>query len=52
MEFMCSLRVLLGGKNVITREHFEKMKNLCIVCNMGHSNAEIDVVSVWKRDTV
>lgn len=49
---MYLLCVLLGGKNVITREHFEKMKNLCIVCNMGHSNAEIDVVSARKRDTV
>lgn len=44
-----------GGKNVITREHFEKMKNLCIVCNMGHSNAEIDVGGLrtpeisWER---
>jgi adenosylhomocysteinase len=33
-----------GNKNVITREHMDKMKTGCIVCNMGHSNTEIDVV--------
>jgi adenosylhomocysteinase len=33
-----------GNKSVVTREHMEKMKNGCIVCNMGHSNTEIDVV--------
>lgn len=37
-----------GNKNVVTREHLDRMKNSCIVCNMGHSNTEIDVVSgVW-----
>ena len=35
-----------GNKNVVTREHMDRMKNACIVCNMGHSNTEIDVVSV------
>lgn len=34
-----------GNKNVVSREHMDKMKNGCIVCNMGHSNTEIDVVS-------
>lgn len=34
-----------GNKNVVTREHLDRMKNGCIVCNMGHSNTEIDVVS-------
>lgn len=33
-----------GNKNVVTREYMDKMKNGCIVCNMGHSNTEIDVV--------
>lgn len=39
-----------GNKNVVTREHMDKMKNGCVVCNMGHSNTEIDVVSImqWK----
>lgn len=36
-----------GNKNVVTREHMDKMKNGCIVCNMGHSNTEIDVVSIF-----
>lgn len=35
-----------GNKNVITREHMDKMKSGCIVCNMGHSNTEIDVVNL------
>ncbi|NXR14141.1 SAHH2 protein, partial [Semnornis frantzii] len=35
-----------GNKNVVTREHLDRMKNSCIVCNMGHSNTEIDVVSL------
>lgn len=34
-----------GNKNVVTREHMDKMKSGCIVCNMGHSNTEIDIVS-------
>jgi len=35
-----------GNKNVVTREYMDKMRNGCIVCNMGHSNTEIDVVSI------
>ncbi|XP_022700568.1 S-adenosylhomocysteine hydrolase-like protein 1 isoform X6 [Varroa jacobsoni] len=35
-----------GNKNVVTREHIDKLKNGCIVCNMGHSNTEIDVQSL------
>lgn len=37
-----------GNKNVVSREHMDKMKNGCIVCNMGHSNTEIDVVNIHK----
>ncbi|CAO2599691.1 S-adenosylhomocysteine hydrolase-like protein 1 [Lemmus lemmus] len=46
---------ILGNKNVVTREHLDRMKNSCIVCNMGHSNTEIDVTSLrtpeltWER---
>ena len=36
-----------GNKHVVRREHLDRMKNGCIVCNMGHSNTEIDVVSTW-----
>lgn len=39
-----------GNKNVVTREHMDKMKNGCIVCNMGHSNTEIDVNSLRTPD--
>lgn len=36
-----------GNKNVLTREYMDKMKSGAIVCNMGHSNTEIDVVSFF-----
>merc|ERR1719295_1830125 len=39
-----------GNKSVVTREHMDKMKNGCIVCNMGHSNIEIDVMSLKTQD--
>ncbi|CAF4648087.1 unnamed protein product [Rotaria sp. Silwood1] len=32
-----------GSKNTITREFLDKLKNGAILCNMGHSNTEIDV---------
>ena len=35
-----------GNKNVVTREHMDRMKNGALLCNMGHSNTEIDVVSI------
>lgn len=35
-----------GNKNVVTRKHLDRMKNCCIVCNMGHSNTEIDLASL------
>ncbi|PWA14267.1 hypothetical protein CCH79_00012355 [Gambusia affinis] len=44
-----------GNKNVVTREHFDRMRSGCIVCNMGHSNTEIDLASLrttelkWHR---
>lgn len=34
----------IGNKNVVTRDQLDRMKNGSIVCNMGHSNTEIDVV--------
>uniref|UniRef100_A0A1B0CWI5 S-adenosyl-L-homocysteine hydrolase NAD binding domain-containing protein n=1 Tax=Lutzomyia longipalpis TaxID=7200 RepID=A0A1B0CWI5_LUTLO len=39
-----------GNKNVVVREHMDKMKSGCIVCNMGHSNTEIDVNSLRTPD--
>jgi adenosylhomocysteinase len=37
-----------GNKNVITYEHMTKMKDQAIVCNIGHFDNEIDVVSLEK----
>jgi len=54
-SFFSYSRLPLGNKNVVTREHLDRMKNSCIVCNMGHSNTEIDVTSLrtpeltWER---
>jgi adenosylhomocysteinase len=39
-----------GNKGVVTREHMDKLKNGCIVCNMGHSNTEIDVMSLKTQE--
>merc|ERR1711992_466072 len=39
-----------GNKSVVTRTHMDNMKNGCIVCNMGHSNTEIDVMSLKTQD--
>ncbi|KAE8752764.1 hypothetical protein FOCC_FOCC000502, partial [Frankliniella occidentalis] len=39
-----------GNKNVVTREHMDKMKSGCVICNMGHSNTEIDVNSLRTPD--
>ncbi len=36
----------IGNKNVVTRDNLDKMKNGCIVCNMGHSNTETDFLSL------
>lgn len=44
-----------GNRNVVKRTHMDQMKNGCVLCNMGHSNIEIDVGSlrtnelVWER---
>ncbi len=32
-----------GNKNVIGRDHFEKLKSGAILCNSGHFNVEIDL---------
>ena len=39
-----------GNKNVVTRKDMDQMKTGCIVCNMGHSNTEIDVQSLRTPD--
>ena len=37
-----------GNKNVITYKHMAAMKDQAIVCNIGHFDNEIDVVSLEK----
>jgi len=39
-----------GNKNVVTRDYMDKMKSGAVVCNMGHSNTEIDVNSLRTPD--
>ncbi|UXI22424.1 phosphoinositide 3-kinase regulatory subunit 4 [Sarcoptes scabiei] len=39
-----------GNKNIIRRNHMDQMKNGAILCNMGHSNTEIDVKSIRTSD--
>jgi len=37
-----------GNRNVIARDHFEKLKSGAILCNAGHYNVEIDVETLAK----
>ena len=37
-----------GDKNVLTHQHFVKMKDGAIVCNSGHFNVEIDIPALTK----
>ncbi len=37
-----------GNKSVLTREHFEAMKDGAIVANSGHFNVEIDIPALEK----
>lgn len=42
-----------GNKDIIKQEHFEKMKDKTIVCNIGHFDNEIDVAwlnSNYQKD--
>ena len=39
-----------ANKNVVTRDNMDKMKNGCVLCNMGNSNTEIDVLSLKTAD--
>ena len=38
-----------GNKNILTGEHFLKMKDKAIVCNIGHFDNEIDMA--WLNNT-
>jgi adenosylhomocysteinase len=37
-----------GNKNVINREHFERLRNGAILANAGHFNVEIDIESLAR----
>ena len=37
-----------GNKDVITRNHMDQMKNQSIVCNIGHFDSEIQVISLFE----
>ena len=39
-----------GNKKVILRQHMNRMRNGSIVCNMGHSDNEVDVLSLKTTD--
>ena len=38
-----------GNKDIISAEHFKKMKDKTIVCNIGHFDNEIDVAFLEKE---
>src|SRR5205085_10090644 len=40
-----------GNKNVLTKEHFEIMKDGAIISNSGHFNVEIDIPSLEKMSS-
>ncbi len=37
-----------GNKNVLSREHFEHMKNGAVIANSGHFNVEIDIPTLER----
>jgi adenosylhomocysteinase len=39
---------LTGNKNVITREHFERLKSGALLANSGHFNVEIDLETLGR----
>lgn len=54
-EILKSIDLLItctGNKLVVRREHLDRIKNGCIICNMGHSNMEIDVQSLKTEDLI
>ncbi|OGQ05495.1 MAG: adenosylhomocysteinase [Deltaproteobacteria bacterium RIFCSPLOWO2_12_FULL_44_12] len=44
-DFFCTVT---GNKHVLSKKHFEKMKDGAIICNSGHFNIEIDIESLDK----
>ncbi len=39
-----------GNKDIITHDHMIRMRNEAIICNIGHFDSEIDVVSMRKYE--
>jgi adenosylhomocysteinase len=52
MDSVCSQADIFvtatGNKDIITHDHMIKMRDEAIVCNIGHFDSEIDVVSMRK----
>ena len=52
-DFFCSAT---GDTRIVTRPHFEAMKDGAILCNAGHFNVEIDLEALaamaFSRDTI
>src|ERR671929_1648171 len=40
-----------GNKSVLTKEHFDLMKDGAIVCNSGHFNVEIDIPALQQMSS-
>ncbi len=40
-----------GCKAVVTKEHFEVIKDGCILCNAGHFDVEVDVQYLYENST-
>ena len=43
VQFADFIVTATGMKNIVTRKHFEKIKNKCILSNVGHFNLEINI---------
>lgn len=39
---------ITGNKSVISRDHFDRLKNGAVLCNAGHFNVEIDLDALAK----
>lgn len=54
MEHACSQADIFvtatGNKDIITHDHMIRMRNEAIVCNIGHFDSEIDVVSMRQYE--
>jgi len=49
-DWRCLLTVT-GNKSVLTKEHYDVMKNGAIIANSGHFNVEIDIPALEKMSS-